>query len=355
MGGPFGFYFSQTGGLNLLELDNDTPFPVVLQPWLDKENLDHASVFVKTTYALPEEPGSALTPAEEQMDPVKAAEYFGEPGESSLKYDTDTAPVKPGTDVVLIGSAVSSKPVQQMNVSLSAGPLAKTVRVIGDRTWHRKLGRWHMSDPEPFTEMPLMYERAFGGSDTSSKKAADHDWESRNPVGTGFNVAGEKDLLEGMLLPNLEDPKQLIKSRKDRPTPAGFGFLGPNWMPRVEYGGTYDDAWLDQRAPLLPLDFDDRFFHSAPPDLVNPTPFEGGEKVVVAGVSAQGRLEFEIPKISFVAKVTIKNQTTEYRTALDTVMIEPEEGRVVLNHRLLFACPRQFLYIKKVHVSEATS
>jgi hypothetical protein len=51
---------------------------------------------------------------------------------------------------------------------------------------------------------------------------------------------------------------------KHRPSPAGFGPIACHWQPRVGFAGTYGDAWVANRLPLLPDDFDDRFFQSAP-------------------------------------------------------------------------------------------
>ena len=44
--------------------------------------------------------------------------------------------------------------------------------------------------------------------------------------GTGYVAGRGSELLEGMALPNLEDPNDLISGWKDRPAPAGFGFVG---------------------------------------------------------------------------------------------------------------------------------
>jgi hypothetical protein len=48
--------------------------------------------------------------------------------------------------------------------------------------------------------------------------------------------------------------------------PAGFGPLGKAWAPRLAKAGTYDQAWLDERHPHLPNDFDFGFWNGAPQD-----------------------------------------------------------------------------------------
>src|SRR5437763_15597642 len=100
--------------------------------------------------------------------------------------------------------------------------------------------------------MPLVYERAFGGADLPHKKQSAWGFEARNPVGRGLvSNPGREDLAE-VPLPNVEDPSALITRYQDRPAPAGFGFIAPGWEPRKKYAGTYDDAWLSGRCPLLP-------------------------------------------------------------------------------------------------------
>ena len=67
--------------------------------------------------------------------------------------------------------------------------------------------------------MPLVWERAFGGVDTTERGPA---VDARNPVGVGFRVRGGAKALAGMPLPNVEDVNALITSPDDAPEPAGF-------------------------------------------------------------------------------------------------------------------------------------
>jgi hypothetical protein len=48
--------------------------------------------------------------------------------------------------------------------------------------------------------------------------------------------------------------------------PVGFGVVGRAWAPRLIRAGTYDQAWLDQRWPNLPKDFDFGYWNEAPED-----------------------------------------------------------------------------------------
>lgn len=328
----------------MLELQNDTPFSVALFPGLDEEGAEHVTVVVKGTFRLGG--GAAIGPADEQ-EPIHHAEVFhGEPGASSVRYESDACPAKRGTDVVLNGHAHAPKPVGSLDVSLAVGPLQKTVRVFGDRVWVAVPGGFTASDPVPFTRMPLLYERAFGGVDGSDP---DHTADRRNPVGTGF-MTGRGQAVEGLRLPNLEDPRRPVRAPSDRPPPAGFGFLARHWLPRVTFAGTYDARWKDERCPLLPADFDDRFFNGASPELTSPRPLAGGEEVRVLNASAGGLLSFRLPSVLLEVALSIKGAAAHHAPSLDTVVIEPDAGRVLVTWRVTVPTRRSFLYLDHVHV-----
>ena len=56
------------------------------------------------------------------------------------------------------------------------------------------------------------------------------------PEGTEFRVRLEETLssktANEITPPNIENPRQLIRSIDDRPAPAGFGFVAKAWQPR---------------------------------------------------------------------------------------------------------------------------
>jgi hypothetical protein len=334
----------------MLEIRNKTPFPTAIVPGLDKEGRDTATVVVKGTFDLGRR--GAIAPSEQQA-PIRHADAFhGDPGVSSVKHEGDACPAKKGTDVVLVGHASSIRPVPSIDVSLSAGALRKVVRVYGDRVWYRGLGGVAVADPRPFTRMPLVYERAFGGGDLAVDDAASRPRDPRNPLGIGFTSAAEPERIEGVRLPNLEDPDALIATPADRPPPAGFGFIGRHWLPRSSFAGTYDDKWRAERFPFLPTDFDERFFNGAPASLVSPRPFKGGESVHVANASEAGELWFKVPSVGLEIAVSMKGAVGTHAPVLDTLVIEPDDKRVLVTWRATVPCPRAFLFIEWVRVSE---
>lgn len=312
-----------------MDLKNTTPFAaerVVLQ---DVAGRDVLVVVLKATYNY--SPDGVLSVAEQQVPIVFADEPYGEPGASSVRYESDLALRKVGADVVLIGNAhaPAGATVSELDVSVSVGSVQRSLRVFGDRYWRRTLGFPSISAPKPFEQMPLTYERAFGGRDCSAEDPAYHEQESRNPVGVGLIAAKSGQPLEGVPLPNIEDAQDLIRNPQDRPAPAGVGFLGRHWQPRVGFAGTYDDAWKVERAPLLPDDFDDRYFNGAHPSLVAPGFFVGGEGVALVNCSADGPVRFVLPRL--VPKITALGwlgAATPMAAHCDTLTIEPDLRRI---------------------------
>lgn len=311
---------------------NLTPFAA--QPLLlsDERGADVLTVVVKATYSITQTgEGTSLQIAQEQAPPCLAPECYGDPAASSVKYDSDAMFTKLATDVALVGHAYPNRSgAAHVDVSLTVGPVRTVVRVFGDRVWAKTLGRWSPSQPKPFERVPLVYERAFGGWDRSNRDETKHEYEARNPVGVGFLSKKHGKVKEGARLPNLEDPRDLISSPTDRPAPVGFGFIGPHWQPRVSYAGTYGDQWKARRMPLLPDDFDRRFYNAAHPTLTAST-LRGGEPVEVVNASPHGTLRFRLPEVSPQTTVRMKDEGTHrIAMALDTVTFNTDEDRLFL-------------------------
>ncbi|WHZ21853.1 MAG: hypothetical protein OJF47_000965 [Nitrospira sp.] len=285
---------------------------------------------LKARYAIDSNRRLAL--AEKQWPVNLAGECWGDPEHSSYKYEPETAFIKPSTDVVLIGQAYAPNArATEVNVTLRVGPVEKTVRVIGDRYWVKRCGMVWITKPEPFERIPLTYERAFGGWDRSHPDPERHSFESRNPVGTGFRYK-KGTFEEGIRLPNLEDPQHPIKNTRSKVPPAGFGFTSPNWQPRAAYAGTYDEKWMKERMPLLPKDFDRRFFNAASSGLISPQYLKGNEPVSIENASPNGRLSFNLPGVpSPECRVQLRGGSDRHlQSHLDTVIINTDDNVLFL-------------------------
>ena len=200
--------------------------------------------------------------------------------------------------------------------------------------------------------MELVYERAFGGVDVSPAEKAKHGSERRNPVGLGF-CAAKSQHIDRLPLANLEDPRELISRPEDHPAPAGFGFVGRGWLPRAARGGTYDDSWQKERAPLLPLDFDPLFFNGAPEDQVVRPHLVGGEPVLVRNASPDGELAFPVPKVALEVTACVKGLESRHAPVLDTLIIDPDLSRVIVCWRATLVLRRDLLSVEWIRVLPA--
>jgi hypothetical protein len=199
-------------------------------------------------------------------------------------------------DVLLNGSAYAprGKQASQINVTVRIGAV-KTFAVVGNRVWREGVFGIRASEPEPFAVMPISYDNAFGGVDDTRGDPANVRSFLENPVGRGY--AYYKDKIDGRPLPNTEEGGHGVVDPGGSYRPMSFGALGRNWRTRVQYAGTYDQHWLDTRAPFWPDDFDCRYFQAAPPDQQIPYP-SGGEEVVLKNLTPAGQVVFRLPRRS---------------------------------------------------------
>jgi hypothetical protein len=315
----------------------------------DKEGREYAVVVVKGTYIV--DSSGEVRLADKQQPLIYADAHHGDPGATSIKYECDFAPFKPTADVLVNGFAVSPRGnlVEQLTVSLEVGPMKKHLRVVGDRRWEAGIQGTRPTPPTPFAEMPLLFERAFGGSDRTHVNSEYHGTEMRNPVGVGYHRNSEPRNLDGRALPNIEYPDQLLSRWNDIPTPAGFATIGRGWQPRVAYAGTYDKAWLDDKFPFLPGDFDERYFQSAPADQQMP---ELTAKMAVrcTNMSAGGLLAFAIPQVTLPLMFRFRDRDAIVEPRLDTLLIEPDKRSFLLVWRARVAVGRKFSALREIRV-----
>lgn len=331
------------------QVTNETPFAVD-QDWVrDHNGAETWLVVVKATFEIRPDGSTAVSGVQPPV--VRAPEYHGDPGKSSLKYDTDMAPVKTTTDILLVGHAYApdQKPATQVDAGFRVGPVRKLLRITGDRQW----GPLGASSPQPFIKMPLVYERAFGGIDLRSDNP-EHDWEWRNPIGRGFAVS--RSNAKDLYLPNIEYPDQLMSSWSDRPAPAGFGPLCSHWQPRASFAGTYDAEWEQTRKPLPPDDLVDAFYQSAPADQQAPAFLRGGEPVVLHHLTPGGDLCFALPKIylGFETRFYDGSRVLHSKRQLHSVIFEPEELRVSLIWHSALPCHSKVYKLKDTLVTVKT-
>ena len=331
-------------------ITNSTPFAAE-RCWVrDRHGAEVWLVAVKATFLIASD-GSTLL-ADQQEKVCLAPKFRDKPGESSLLYDSDLNHTKLNTDVVLNGHAYApgGRPASQVDVRLRVANVDKTLRVFGDRIWKRTLLGLSPSDPEPFKKMPVTYERAFGGRDCGPTDSPHGAWDERNPVGVGFAL--RRDHLLGQPVPNVEYLDALIESWNKRPNPAGFGPVAGHWTPRVLFGGTYDEAWSRERQPLLPDDFDERFYQCVPTDQQARGFLMGGELVELSNLTPGGTLSFRLPRLTLGFKTDFEDGSDALHPGkLHTVIVEPDLPRVMLVWHSQLPCHHKVLKLKTTHIT----
>ena len=330
----------------MLQINNATPFKSQLMLFANREGVDTVYALIKGTFTFDD----SLHVSPEQLPITVADEHYADPATSSVRSPSDVSLEKLATDVVLVGSAWAPHevPAWQCDVSVSVASTTRTVRVFGDRVWESGVAGLTASWVAPFIRMPLVWERAFGGSDIGDKGPT-AEW--RNPVGVGFRAKGSATPISGSPIANIEDPSALISSATQMPPPAGLGPVPAHWLPRRAYGGTYDQQWERHRAPYLPDDFDPRFCQIAPVGLVMPSILQGGEQVELRGVTQSGFAHFTLPCISIEAQYHLPNKTETRRALMDTVIIQPDDARLVLVWRAALPCDKQALKVREVEIT----
>jgi hypothetical protein len=271
---------------------------------------------------------------EDPLHLVSGDVWIGDPPRSSSHYESDFVPVKPRADMLCVGKAYSpaGRSVHECLVSFGVGKWSKTIRVVGNRVWQTRFKNLLVasSDPEPFVSMPVSFEYAFGGADPHLTK--EPQTFAANPIGKGYCKSGEG--IDGLPLPNLEDPAYPIKSWKDQPRPMGFGPVGRTWQPRLRKAGTYDEKWIKERAPLLPLDFDEGFYNCAPEDQQLSGYLRGDEEVRVTNMHLKHpNLVSRLPgiRVRCLFQRDLQNGLIEeLKMNLDTLWIDMEQLQMVL-------------------------
>ncbi len=312
-----------------MDVDNATPFAADRLVLFDRSGREALVAVVKATYDLRN--GRDPESAEEQDPIVPADRYAGEPGKSGMVAEGELVAPKPSTDVLLSAHALAPKRgTRAMRVEIRVGNRHQSANVYGDRVWISSLGFDRISKPEVFDRIPLVWERAFGGTDTTPAQEKHHEWWPENPVGMGFFAAKSKRNVEGEPVPNVEHPATPYRGHRDRPPSVGFLPVAPVWEPRRRFAGTYDEAWMEARAPLLPDDFDERFRLTAPRGLRGEGYLRGGERCEVAGTTRAGTLRFALPRDRPTVRLVFPKGSLGVAMNLDTVHVDTDRMRLHL-------------------------
>lgn len=307
----------------------------------DSEGAEIWLVAVRATFSF--DTHGRVTVAKDQQGVCLAPEYFGTPSQSSMRYDMDLVRMKPGTDVIVHAHAHApqGKSAPHVDVGWIVGPLKKQLRVFGDRVWERRISGLAPSEPIPFVSLPIRYERAWGGQ---LPKGDTRD--PFNPVGVGCVAA------PGEPVPNCEFLDNPIRSPRHDGPPAGFGPIPYHWQPRVKLAGTYDEVWKRERQPLVPKDFQDGYMRCAPADQQVDGFLAGGEEVALRNLTPEGLVRFRLPRVNLGFSTDISGGTIYHQRSLHTIIIEPEDRRLIMVWQTALPCHHTLYTLKETVVFE---
>jgi hypothetical protein len=318
-------------------VDNNTPLAIDRGFLRDRKGGEVWIVVIKGTFDVGREGNLHL--ALEQPPPARVAVWSGDPGRSSLLCDSDFVLARAGTDVLARGHAYApaGRKVGTVEVGLRAGALTKRLRVHGTRVWTTSYISSAIvpSSPRPFNKAPINYENTFGGTDPAGPQGAPVCC-AQNPVGNGFSHQ-PKSLINSAA-PQVENPDVSLRAGAHDFRPAGFGPIAPHWMPRAALAGTYDDAWKATQAPLLPKDFDERFYRSAPADQQLPSPLLPGQTIELYNMTAGGHWRVRMPDLRFRMRVVFTDKDERADAVLHTVLLDPDQSRAQLVWQASLPC-----------------
>lgn len=300
---------------------------------------------------------------QEQIPFIEADEFWGEgnPQADAMKLESDLVAFKPMTDVILIGKAHSARAakVQYLDVGIQIGQSRKIARVIGDRKAYVTATGIDFTPPEPFSEMPLDFSRAYGGSDLRSDEGLTYTY-LKNPIGRGFAIKNHPRAVQDLHLPNIEDPQKLLTPQnlclgrferwKEWPDPVAFGYQNKNAHPRFTLAGLPADQWTQaeaerqqslkrmravgapgapippQPAPMLnPL-----FFNGAPKGMCLP-PLRGDESIKLAHIDKDTpQFSFALPGVRPKAWIDVGDGREGLAMSLHTAVIYKETNQLTM-------------------------
>ena len=304
-----------------MQLVNRTPWQAMLQIADLGEPPVAAAVICKATYDLA--PDGLLSPAAEPMpipgDPIETP--FGTlHGELYFK--------KAGADLCVLGTIRRTTPVREVMLTLTASTFVHRLLVTGDRVWMPTGDKRQPLAPsraQPFTEMPLGYQRAFGG--TADYEGYPAPWPD-NPIGRGYYLTVEQ--AREQPLPNIEPANgPRIRAWDDWPRAAGWGPYPMNWGLRASTAVQVDDQKMTVKH------VDPSLFNHAHPDLVVPA-LPPGDSIQIDGLSDRP-LTVTIPRELVHLRVRAGDDTFEVTSHVDGVFIWADAAKLIVTHRAMFS------------------
>jgi hypothetical protein len=337
-----------------MELVNTTPLSAGLQTAdLPGESFRIGMVVAKATYTW--DPSGQLSLETQEPQDLREGDEESDCG----LLPRDSMPVVDGLfEVFLCGKArpQGGEPSTRVEVGLTVGDVTRSLVVTGDRRWVPESegdlsSAATLSAPQPFTEMPLTWERSFGGTvwveidEEAFMMAADPD----NPVGRGMDPTdaalalgdqfqspeGYPRVTQPRLAPNVEKAECLVSDSEGRGVPVAWTAVPMNCAAQSLRSVKVD--YPEDVQPVRP-EFQDAANLRAHPDWVIDVP-RAAAPLMIDGVAAEGPLSLNLPELRVYADYAFGQRagTTELAPAM--LVLEPERRLLTITFKKTFNFP----------------
>lgn len=305
---------------NHMEFINNTSFHTLIHRASLNEDLIAMAVMCKVTYDILEDGTAKIS---EQQD-WELHQTFWESEYGPM--DTDDVYTKGGIDIMVFGSAKApkGKTVSESDVIININDnILHKIKVFGNRTWKSFFGSLSSSAPEPFTEIPLTLNNAFGG--TANWDGIEIPYPA-NPYGKGYYHKKEEAI--GKELPNIEHYDNRITKWNSWQEPAGVASF-----PIMPLKAKYNLVLHDDKKTIKEVDA--KFFNSAFPNLIVDK-IEIGDTITIKGVTENNAFTFKIPKTDLEVDIVLGEKDIIRKMVIDQIGIVPDKGQVFLTYRFPF-------------------
>lgn len=260
----------------------------------------------------------ALTPPALEMVDI----FDGDPAKSPMSHEQDIAPAKLKTDLIVRGTARAFDGTPRTDWGVSV-VIPDTInygfQVRGPSVWHKPKARWHLTQPDLVTEVPLSYALAYGGQCTDGDETQYFD---ANPAGLGYMTEKAAHDIDSWKAPQIGLLPQFMTADPFEPMAVhGTMPIAKGWLPRRALAGTFDAAWERDRHPRMPSDYDLGFWNAAPMRLQIHPYMQGDEMIEISGVSRTlATVNLQLPSATLALQSRITSDAIPM--ALDTVDLD---------------------------------
>lgn len=289
-----------------------TPLPTAAMLWQSGAGAWSLTVVAKATFSI--EPGES--PLAANPEPIHDDDLYDVRGQ--LWAPSDLVPFKPRADVMLVGAAYSPRAIDVVIARLIVGAMEKAIEV---RTNHYFDPDGQLVEGQHWTSMPLGWDHAAGGQDSTNPAGIAPDVSDRN----GRNP-----------LPNQLVPGTKILAPGEYLEPTAFAPVPPAWALRSRFAGAtpvHPVLWYED---ALPADLHPAFFNAAPPDQ-QPEFLAEDPRVILEHLSPlASRVTTTLAPVR-VAVYLEGRATGSYALRPDTLWIDTEQQLCTVTYRATVA------------------